>query len=216
MIPLYVFSDPVCPWCYIGKANLDRALESRPDHLLQVEWHPFQLNPDMPAQGADRRAYLEAKFGGKAEAARAYANVIDAATAAGVEINLEKMDRQPNTMNAHRLIHWAGLEGRQNAVVAALFRAYFRDGRDIGDAPTLAAIADEAGMDHAVTLRLLATDADLDDLRARDADARHKGVRAVPTFVLAREYVLQGAQPVALWQQVIDDLAQQVAAQAPQ
>ena len=216
MIPLYVFSDPVCPWCYIGKANLDRALESRPDHLLQVEWHPFQLNPDMPAQGADRRAYLEAKFGGKAEAARAYANVIDAATAAGVEINLEKMDRQPNTMNAHRLIHWAGLEGRQNAVVAALFRAYFRDGRDIGDAPTLAAIAAEAGMDHAVTLRLLATDADLDDLPARDADARHKPVRAVPTFVLAREYVLQGAQPVALWQQVIDDLAQQVAAQAPQ
>jgi predicted DsbA family dithiol-disulfide isomerase len=209
MISLDIFSDPVCPWCYIGKANLDRALESIGDHPFRVEWHPFQLNPDLPREGADRRAYLEAKFGGKAEAARAYANVMQAAEAAGVEINLDRMDRQPNTLDAHRLIHWAGLEGRQNAVVNGLFRAYFRDGRDIGNSDTLADIGAAAGMDGAVVARLLATDADRDDLAARDADARRKGVRAVPTFLIARQYVVSGAQPPELWKQVATDIAAQ-------
>ena len=211
MIRLHVFSDPICPWCHIGKAHLDRALESRPGHPFVIDWHPFQLNPDMPREGADRRAYLEAKFGGKDQAVRAYAQVMQAAEAAGVEIDLERIDRTPNTLDAHRLIHWAGLEGRQNAVVAALFRAYFRDGQDIGDAAVLAQIAHASGMDRALTARLLASDADADDLRARDADARAKGVRAVPTFVLAGQYVLQGAQSVAAWQAIIDDLAAQAA-----
>lgn len=206
MILLHIFSDPVCPWCYIGKANLDRALESRPDHPLRIDWHPFQLNPSMPPEGADRRAYLEAKFGGRLEAARAYAQVMEAGERAGLEINIERIERQPNTLNAHRLIHWAGIEGRQTAVVAALFRAYFRDGRDIGDRATLVAIAQESGMDGAVVARLLEGETDADDLLARDADARRKGVRAVPTFVLANQHVIEGAQSVELWQQVIDEL----------
>lgn len=206
MISLHIFSDPVCPWCYIGKANLDRALESRPDHPLRIEWHPFQLNPEMPAEGADRRDYLEAKFGGQMEAAKAYLQVMEAAEKAGLEIHLEKMERMPNTLNAHRLIHWAGIEGRQNAVVSALFRAYFRDGRDLGDVTTLVAIAVECGMDGNMVARLLDGPTDADDLRARDMDARQKGVRAVPTFVLANRHVVEGAQPVELWQQVIDEL----------
>ncbi|MFN4173095.1 MAG: DsbA family oxidoreductase [Pseudorhodobacter sp.] len=210
MIRLDIFSDPICPWCLIGKTLLDRALESRPDHPFAVAWHPFQLNPDMPREGADRRAYLEAKFGGKAKAVEVYARVAEAARNAGLEINFEGMERTPNTLDAHRLIHWAGLEGRQNAVVDALFRAYFRDGRDIGDAATLAEIAGAAGMDAAVTARLLATDADRDDLIARDRDARQKGVAAVPTFLVAQQYVLSGAQPVALWQQAIDDITAQI------
>jgi predicted DsbA family dithiol-disulfide isomerase len=209
MITLDIFSDPVCPWCYIGKANLDRALESIGDHPFRVEWHPFQLNPDLPRTGADRRAYLEAKFGGKANAARAYAQVMQAGEQAGVEINIDRIERQPNTLDAHRLIHWAGLEGRQNAVVTGLFRAYFRDGLDIGDADTLADIGAAAGMDRAVLARLLATDADRDDLAARDADARAKGVRAVPTFLIARQYVVSGAQPPELWKQVAADIAAQ-------
>ena len=209
MITLDIFSDPVCPWCYIGKANLDRALEAIGDHPFRVEWHPFQLNPDMPRTGADRRAYLEAKFGGKANAARAYAQVMQAGEQAGVEINIERIERQPNTLDAHRLIHWAGLEGRQNAVVNGLFRAYFRDGRDIGDAAVLSDIGAAAGMDRAMVARLLATDADRDDLAARDADARAKGVRAVPTFLIARQYVVSGAQPPELWQQVAADIAAQ-------
>lgn len=209
MITLDIFSDPVCPWCLIGKAQLDRALEQVPDHPFRIEWHPFQLNPDLPAGGADRRSYLEAKFGGQRQAVEIYARVMQAAEAAGVEINLERIDRQPNTLDAHRLIHWAGLEGRQSAMVAALFRAYFRDGRDIGDAATLAAIAGEAGMDAALAGRLLASDADREAIIARDAHARARGVNAVPTFVVANQYVLPGAQPVELWRRVMDEIARQ-------
>ena len=141
MIKLDILSDPICPWCFIGKANLDRALEQRPDHPFVIEWHPFQLNPDMPAEGMDRRAYLEAKFGGRDGAVRAYTPVLQAAERAGLTINFEGIARTPNTLDAHRLIHWAGLEGRQTAVVSALFRAYFVDGRDIGDSAVLADIA---------------------------------------------------------------------------
>lgn len=209
MITLDIFSDPVCPWCYIGKANLDRALEQIGDHPFRIEWHPFQLNPDLPAGGVDRRDYLEAKFGGKMNAARAYAQVMEAGAAAGLDINIDRIDRQPNTLDAHRLIHWAGLEGRQNAIVTALFRAYFRDGQDIGDHGVLAALAGAAGMDAAMTARLLASDADRDDIAARDTDARRKGVRAVPTFLVARQYVVSGAQPPELWREVARDIAAQ-------
>ena len=207
MIRLDIFSDPICPWCYIGKANLDRALEAHAGHSFEIEWHPFQLNPDMAPEGADRRAYLEARFGGKQNAVGVYARVSEAAAAAGVTINFETMNRVPNTIDAHRLIHWAGLEGRQTAMVATLFRAYFRDGKDIGDKATLATLAGNAGMDAALAARLLATGEDRADITARDAHARQRGVNSVPSFVIANQYVLTGAQPVALWAQVIDELA---------
>jgi predicted DsbA family dithiol-disulfide isomerase len=210
MIRLDIFSDPICPWCYIGKTLLDRALESRPNHPFSVEWHPFQLNPDMPAQGMDRRAYLETKFGGKQQAVEVYARIAEAAQNAGIEIDFAAIERTPNTMNAHRLIHWAGLEGRQNAVVAALFRAYFKDGRDIGSSDTLVDIAQAAGMDPEAAERLLATDADLADLAARDSDARQKGVTGVPAFLIAQQYMMPGAQPVETWQQVIDELLETI------
>lgn len=207
MIRLDIFSDPICPWCYIGKSCLDRALEAHPDHPFEIEWHPFQLNPEMPPEGADRRSYLEAKFGGKQNAVSIYARVAEAAEAAGVSINFDTMNRVPNTLDAHRLIHWAGLEGRQAAMVSALFRAYFRDGKDIGDHATLAALAGDAGLDAALAARLLATEADRADIAARDAHARQRGVNAVPTYVIANQYVLSGAQPVDLWGRVIAELA---------
>jgi predicted DsbA family dithiol-disulfide isomerase len=206
MVRLDIFSDPVCPWCYIGKGLLDRALEGKPEHPFTIEWHPFQLNPDMPPEGADRESYLAARLGGPERAAQIYARVEEAARLAGLGINFEAMKRVPNTLDAHRLIHWAGLEGRQGAMVSRLFRAYFREGRDIGDAATLAALAGDAGLDRGVASRLLASDADRDDIRARDAHARAKGVGAVPTFLIANQYALSGAQPVALWQQVIDEI----------
>jgi predicted DsbA family dithiol-disulfide isomerase len=209
MIRLDIFSDPVCPWCYIGKANLDRVLEAHPGHPFAIEWHPFQLNPDMPPEGRDRREYLEAKFGGKDRAVAIYARVEEAARQAGLQIDFANIPRIPNTLDAHRLIHWAGLEGRQTAMVSALFRAYWREGRAIGDTATLATIAGEAGLDPAVAARLLASDADRDAISARDAHARQRGVNAVPTFVIAERYVVSGAQPPALWDQVIDELATQ-------
>ncbi len=216
MIRLDIFSDPICPWCFIGKANLDRALEAHPEHQFEIEWHPFQLNPDMPPEGADRRSYLEAKFGSKENAVAIYARVAEAAKEAGVTINFESMNRVPNTLDAHRLIHWAGLEGRQTAMISALFRAYFRDGKDIGDTETLTTLAGEAGLDTALIARLLASTSDRDDIAARDTHARNRGVNAVPTFVISNQYVLSGAQPPSLWGQVITELADKTPTADPQ
>ncbi|TMM54541.1 DsbA family oxidoreductase [Sulfitobacter sabulilitoris] len=208
-IKLDIMSDPICPWCYIGKAHLDRALADHPDHPFAIEWHPFQLNPDMPAGGMDRRTYLETKFGGKEAAVRAYAPVVEHAQAAGLKIDFEGMKRTPNTMDAHRLIHWAGIEGRQTAAVSALFHAYFVEARDIGDAEVLADIADAIEMDASVVTRLLASDADLADIAARDAHSREMGITSVPTFIVAGKHAVPGAQPPELWAKVIAELAKQ-------
>ncbi|UWQ17559.1 DsbA family oxidoreductase [Jannaschia sp. M317] len=212
MVKLDILSDPICPWCHIGRANLFRALEKHAEHPFTLEWHPFQLNPDMPEDGMDRRAYLEAKFGGKDGAVRAYAPVVEAADAAGLKIDFEGIKRTPNTLNAHRLIHWAGLEQRQTPVATALFQAYFEKGQDIGDIDTLVRIGADQGMDPEMLTRLFASDADAADIRARDAHARERGVTGVPTFVLANQHVLRGAQPPELWAQVIDDIAEQLKA----
>ena len=206
MIRLDIFSDPVCPWCYLGKANLDRALEAHPEHPFAVEWHPFQLNPDMGTGGVDKRTYLAERFGaGNLDAVHDRLKAM--AKQAGLDMDPEVPQRIPNTLDAHRMVHWAGLEGRQTPMVSALFRAYWREGRDIGDPAVLATLAGEVGMDAALAARLLASDADADDIRARDQDARKKGVTAVPTFLIARQYVLSGAQPPELWGQVIAELA---------
>jgi len=206
MIKLDIISDPICPWCYIGKAYLDRALAAHPDHPFSIEWQPFQLNPDMPASGMDRRAYLELKFGGKDAAVKVYAEIAEKAEDAGLEIDFAAIKRTPNTINAHRLIHWAGIEGRQAFVVAALFKAYFVEGRDIGADGVLCNIAQDSGMDGDMVERLLKTGADIADIRNRDAHSREIGVSGVPTFILANQKVLSGAQPAQLWGQVIIEL----------
>ncbi|SLN28624.1 DSBA-like thioredoxin domain protein [Roseivivax jejudonensis] len=206
MVKLDILSDPICPWCYIGKAQLDRALEQTPDHPFEIEWHPFQLNPEMPDGGMDRREYLEAKFGGRDGALEAYRPVVEQAEAAGLDLALDRIDRTPNTLDAHRLIHWAGIEGRQTAAVSALFRAYFKDGRDIGDRETLADIADGIELDAAVIQRLLASDADRDEIAERDRAAREMGVQSVPTFIVAGKHAVPGAQPPELWLKVIAEL----------
>ena len=204
---LDIFSDPICPWCYIGKARFEAALEARPNHGFVVEWHPFMLNPGMPDEGMDRVEYLSAKFGGPEGLTRAYLPVQEAAEAMRLPFDLSRIARTPSTLNAHRLIHWAGMEGRQNAVVNALFRAYFAQGRDIGNREVLADIAGEAGLDRAMMARLLAGDADSDDIRARDAEMRERGLNGVPAFIIGRKYVVQGAQPTEVWTRIIDDLA---------
>ena len=209
MVKLDILSDPICPWCLIGKAQLERALEARPGHPFVIEWHPFQLNPDMPREGVDRRAYLEEKFGGRERAVQIYARVAEHAEAAGVAINFEGIQRTPNTLDAHRLIHWAGIEEAQYPVVSALMRAYFQEGRDIGDRDVLADIADGAGLDAAVIRKLLDSDADLEEIRARDMAAREMGVNAVPTFIVAGKHAVPGAQPTEVWLRVIDEILAQ-------
>ncbi|MEL7149782.1 MAG: DsbA family oxidoreductase [Pseudomonadota bacterium] len=208
MVKLDILSDPICPWCYIGKTYLDRALEAHPDHPFSIEWHPFQLNPEMPREGMDRRAYLEAKFGGPEGAAQTYGRIEEVAKSAGLSVAFDKIERTPNTLDAHRLIHWAGLEGVQTAIVTRLFKAYFEAGQDIGDSAVLLDIAEGAGMDRDMIARLLEGDGDREDISARDAHARKRGVTGVPTFVVANTHVVAGAQPPELWRKVLDELAQ--------
>ncbi|MEX0307752.1 MAG: DsbA family oxidoreductase [Ruegeria sp.] len=208
-VKLDIMSDPICPWCYIGKTHLDKALAKVPDHPFVIEWHPFQLNPDMPDAGMDRREYLERKFGGKEGAVRAYAPVVEHAENAGLKIDFEGMKRTPNTLDAHRLIHWAGIEGKQNDVVDALFNAYFVEARDIGDYEVLADIADSVGMDAAVVLKLLQSDADREDIRTRDTHSRQMGVNSVPTYIVANQHAVPGAQPPELWEKVISEIMSQ-------
>ena len=207
MTKLDIISDPICPWCYIGKTKLDRALEKHPEHDFILEWHPFQLNPSMPSEGMDRREYLEAKFGGKERAVEVYSDIANAAEAAGLEINFKGIKRTPSTLNAHRLLHWAALEGKQNAVVDRLFKAYFREGHDISSHDILTNIATSVGMQADVTRHLLMSSADEKDIQDRDAAARERGVSGVPCFVIGNHYVIQGAQDTELWERVIAELA---------
>ena len=211
MVKLDIISDPICPWCYIGKTHLFKALAEVPDHPFTIEWHPFQLNPEMPATGMDRREYLETKFGGKDGAVRAYAPVVEAAEKAGLAIHFEGITRTPNTLDAHRVIHWAGIEGKQTAMVHALFKAYFEDGRDIADPETLADIADSVEMDAALVRKLLITDEDAKEIQDRDSHSRKMGVHSVPTFVVANQHAVPGAQAPDLWLQVINDIKEQLA-----
>lgn len=206
MVTLDIFSDPICPWCLIGKTKLDRALVGH-KQVFTVRWHPFQLNPDMPRDGMDRQAYLDAKFGGREQADEVYGGIAAAAEEAGVEMDLDAIARTPNTLDAHRLIHWAEVEGVQGAVVDALFEAYFREGRDIGDRDVLADIADGVGIDAALVHRLLEGDSDLDEIRKRDATGREMGLTGVPTFIVAGQHAVPGAQPTELWAKVIDEIA---------
>lgn len=209
-VKLDIISDPICPWCYIGKTHLDKALAETPDHPFVIEWHPFQLNPDMPREGMDRRAYLEAKFGGKEGAVRAYAPVVEHAEKAGLSINFEGMQRTPNTIDAHRLIHWAGIEGKQGAMVDALFDAYFSQALDIGDPEVLVEIAAKIGMEADVVRQLLSGMNDVEDIRKRDAHSRKMGVSSVPTFIIANQHAVPGAQQPDMWKQVIEDIMTQL------
>ncbi len=211
-IKLDILSDPICPWCYIGKSSLDGALELRPDHPFQIEWHPFQLNPDMPLGGMERQTYLDKKFGGRENAKQVYDRIAEAAKASGLRLDLDGIKRTPNTIDAHRLIHWSGLEGCQGATVTLLFKAYFEECRDIGDRAELLDIAEVVGLGRAMTERLLGSNADIEETRTRDAHARNRGVAGVPTFVVAERHVIQGAQPKDLWLRVMDELCEQAEA----
>lgn len=214
MIRLDIFSDPICPWCFIGKHNLFAALSGVDKDLFSIEWHPFQLNPDMPEGGMDRRAYLETKFGGKEGAVQAYLPVVEHAKSAGLAINFEAITKTPNTLRALCLIHWAKLEGCQAEIVQALFEAYFYHGKDIGETEILVNIAAEAGMDTDMVKRLFVSGQDKLEIQERDASARDMGVRAVPTFIVAGQHVVSGAQSVEMWQSVIEDIQKQLEIQS--
>jgi len=208
MTTLDIISDPICPWCYIGKAKLDRALEAAPDHPFEIQWKPFQLNPDMPAEGMDRREYLEWKFGGREGAVRVYGEIAKTAEATGLDIAFEKIKRTPNTLNAHRLIRWAQVEGKQTPIVSQLFKRYFREGQDISDFDVLVDVATTVGMDGDIIRRLLEGDSDLAETIAEDKKAREMGVQGVPCFIIGASYAVQGAQNTDTWANIIAEIVE--------
>ena len=208
MTTLDIISDPICPWCYIGKAKLDRALEAASDHPFEIQWRPFQLNPDMPAEGMDRREYLEWKFGGREGAVKVYSEIAKTAEAAGLDIAFEKIKRTPNTLNAHRLIRWAHVEEKQSQVVSQLFKRYFREGQDISDIDVLVDVATTVGMDGDLIRRLLDGDSDLAETIAEDKKAREMGVQGVPCFIIGASYAVQGAQNTDTWANIIEEIVE--------
>ncbi|NYZ11321.1 DsbA family oxidoreductase [Azospirillum sp. RWY-5-1] len=188
------FADVICPWCYIGKHRLTRALRERPRLAPEVRWQAFQLNPDMPAGGMERSQYLANKFGG-AERARQINTVIEeTAERDGLPINLHRIRRTPNTFQAHRVIRMGNRRGIGGAVADALFHAYFVDGLDIGDRDTLAACGATAGLDFQEVKTALAGDAEVIGVQAADSLARQLGLQAVPCYIFNRRYALSGAQ----------------------
>ena len=214
MVRLDIISDPICPWCYIGKANLDQAIAQTGHNPFDIEWRVFQLNPDMPPEGRDRRTYLESKFGGPERAQAIYGRIRDAAAESGLDVNFDRIERTPNTMDAHRLIRWSRTTGNQSALVDQLFRRYFVEGQDISDPAILTEAAESVGMEREVVERLLAGDADRQELADEDVTAREMGISGVPCFIVGGKYVLQGAQPPETWAKVIEELVAAAEAQA--
>ena len=204
MITLDIVSDTVCPWCYIGKRRLERALGERPDLALRIGWRPFQLNPDMPAAGMPRPQYLAMKFGGAERARRIYSAIQMAGQQEGLDFRFDSMARQPNTIDSHRVIRWAGDAGVQDQLVEILFRRYFIEGGDIGDHDALAAAAGAAGMDRAAVRERLDRDDDVEVVRQEESVARRLGINGVPTFIVNRRYAVSGAQEPSVLLHVFD------------
>ena len=190
-----VISDAICPWCYIGKRQLESALKILDQDQLRfsVMWHPYQLNPDMPAEGVERATYRAAKFGSAERAQAIDQRITETAASVGLEFHLEKLTRTPNTLNAHRLIRFAAQQGVQDSVVEALFKAYFCDGADLGDSELLAAIGGTGGLDPDEVWKMLASEDGKREVLANDQMARTAGIQGVPSFALQGHVLFSGA-----------------------
>lgn len=201
-----IISDTVCPWCWIGKRRLERALAARPDLAAEVVWRPFQLNPDMPGDGEPWRAHLEAKFGDRVD--MMVGTVAEVGAREGIAFDFAAIATMPNSLDSHRLVRWARTAGCQAALVESLFRRYFSEGQDISDHEVLCAAAAETGMDVALVRRLLADGADVERVTREDEMAREMGVRGVPAFIIDSRHVLIGAESAERWLALFAELDQ--------
>jgi predicted DsbA family dithiol-disulfide isomerase len=192
-----VISDAICPWCYIGKRHLERALALLDKQGLHftVAWHPFQLNPDMPREGVERAQYRLAKFGSAERSRQLDERITETACTVGLEFHLDRLTRTPNTLDAHRLIRLAGQHGVQDGVVEALFEGYFCDGGDVGNAEVLTRLGVEGGLERDDITTMLASDAGLKEVAAADRMARNAGIQGVPSFALQGHVLFSGAVP---------------------
>ncbi len=201
MLTIDIYSDVICPWCFIGKRRMEKGLAG---HVATVRWHPFELNPDMPREGIERRAYRTKKFGSWERSLELDASIVRAGQGEGLVFNFEKMARTPNTFDAHRVIWLAGERGVQNGVMEALFNAYFTDGHDLSDRTTLAEVSVEGGLDVKEVDELLAGDRGAVEVREWEQKGQRLGISGVPFFVINGEVALSGAQPPDLFRSAIE------------
>jgi predicted DsbA family dithiol-disulfide isomerase len=193
-ITIDIVSDVICPWCYLGKRRLDRALSQMPDLECEIRWRPFLLDASIPKEGMDRTEYLTKKFGAE-RLATIHDPLKAAGDAEGLPYAFDKITRTPNTLNAHRLLRWATVEGRQHDMAERLFRLYWTEGQDVGDRDVLLKAAVDEGLDGTIIAQLLNSEADLDAVIEEINTAADLGITGVPTFIFAARYAVVGAQP---------------------
>ncbi len=198
-----IYSDTICPWCWVGKRRLKAALSQRPNLAPAIQWQPFQINPDMASEGADRGEYIRAKFGpgGYGQMAEA---LVEIGHSVGIDFDFDRPGRVPNTIDSHRLMGLTGSAGLQEELSEVMFRQYFGEGLDIGDAAILAAAGAEAGLDLAAMKALLETDEGRQEIKQSDAAARGLGISGVPTFVFDEKFAIVGAQEPAVFVELLD------------
>jgi predicted DsbA family dithiol-disulfide isomerase len=211
-----VIADTVCPWCFIGKRRLARAMAMRPDLPFDVKWRPYRLDPSVPREGMDRQVYMRLKFGeDPKKIVEMHKLIIAEGEKDGIAFDFEAMTRRPDTMNSHRLIRWAEAAGVQDDVVERLFIAYFENGEDISDIRILADIADLCGMDGVEVAELLEGDTDIALVERDDQLAREMGVTGVPAMIFAGKLAVSGARDADLLLGVINR-AEQMQAGEPE
>lgn len=210
-VTIDVVSDVVCPWCYLGKARLELAIAEVQDELgVDVNWRPYRLNPDYPPEGVDQQQALIAKLGGEEAVERAHAMLSKLGEEVGIRYDFDAIKIGPNTLDAHRLLHWALVEDRevQDRVATALFKANFEEGRNVGDHAVLLDIAEECGLERKVIESLLASDADKDTVIDEIEAAQKMGVNGVPFFILDGQYAVSGAQTPEVLVNALREIAQ--------
>ncbi len=207
-----VFSDTDCPWCFLGKRRLELALAERPQYEPRVAWRPFELNPDLPAEGVDRAAYFAARVGDKVPIREAEASLVLQGAAIGMQFRFDLIERVPNTRRSHLLIAHAARHGHQSGVKDRVMRAYFEEGCDIGEPEELVRLGVEAGLAEFETRSALVLREGYDGVVAAERHAALLGITGVPTFIFDGQYVLTGAQEVATLVRVIDQVAELAAA----
>ncbi len=213
-----IVSDVICPWCYIGQKNLESAISGIEGVNIEIRWRPYQLDPTLPPEGKDRATYLNDKFGGEARAREIYKRVENAGKASGIDFNFDRIAVSPNTLDAHRLLHWAAGQGPQiqNALAQRLFELYFEQGGNIGDHAVLTEAAVAVGMDREIVAGLLASDQDRDAVQRDIQQAVAMQIQGVPFFILENKYGLSGAQPPEVLANAIKGVAAEISQNSQQ
>jgi predicted DsbA family dithiol-disulfide isomerase len=203
-----VYSDTVCPWCFLGKRRLELAIASRPQYDIQVRWRPFELNPELPTDGLSRGAFLALRGISAERAAETDAELLRLGAASGIQFRFDLIQRMPNTRWSHLLLAYAGRFGKQSAIKDRIMQGYFEEGVNIGDVEELVRLGSEAGLSETESRHALILRAGQDGVVAAERHATVLGITGVPSFIFDGQYTISGAQEVAIFAQVLDQVAQ--------